>query len=68
MNYLGLMFIGSQEFIDFKNWVPRKKSLGNTGLAGAPSTCTFHFALSFLNTVNSGILLFSHNVFCLKVT
>jgi len=25
MNYMGLMFIGSQRFIDFKMWVPRKK-------------------------------------------
>jgi len=25
MNYMGLMFIGSQGFIDFKMWVPRNK-------------------------------------------
>jgi len=25
MNYMGLMFIGSQRFIDFKMWVPSKK-------------------------------------------
>jgi len=25
MNYMGLMFFGSQGFIDFKMWVPRKK-------------------------------------------
>jgi len=32
MNYMGLMFIGSQGFNNFKMWVPRKKSLGNTGI------------------------------------
>jgi len=49
MNYMGLMFFGSQGFIDFKMWVARKKvwetlayltktGLANTGITSLVAT------------------------------